>query len=87
MFRYHHYSPGQEVIDLSSPPQSPQRLLNNGKSASVLQHTDPNGMWKKLIPIMETPPSSGTHCPYKVSNKIFTINLAKLFSFNYFDEF
>ncbi|KAG8297536.1 hypothetical protein J6590_033060 [Homalodisca vitripennis] len=62
---YHHYTPGQEVIDLSSPPQSPQRLMGNGKQAVAGQLPDPNGMWKKLIPIMEAPPSSGSHCPYK----------------------
>uniref|UniRef100_A0A1B6L2S1 Uncharacterized protein n=1 Tax=Graphocephala atropunctata TaxID=36148 RepID=A0A1B6L2S1_9HEMI len=64
--RYHHYTPGQEVIDLSSPPQSPQRLMGNGKQAGVGQHPDPNGLWKKLIPIMEAAPSSGSHCPYKM---------------------
>ncbi|XP_046678135.1 uncharacterized protein LOC124366001 isoform X1 [Homalodisca vitripennis] len=64
--RYHHYTPGQEVIDLSSPPQSPQRLMGNGKQAVAGQLPDPNGMWKKLIPIMEAPPSSGSHCPYKM---------------------
>lgn len=74
--RYHHYtSAAVEVIDLSTPPQSPQRLpvMGNGTQQASQQqapppaHTDPHGTLRKLIPITEAPPSSGSHCPYKVS--------------------
>lgn len=76
--RYLSYQPGAEVIDLSSPPQSPQTqqqqrnvaAMGNGKTSQhpspQQTHGDPNGIWKKLIPIMEAPPSSGSHLPFKI---------------------
>ncbi|XP_075226790.1 uncharacterized protein LOC142327528 isoform X2 [Lycorma delicatula] len=80
--RYLSYQPGAEVIDLSSPPQSPQTqqqqrsvaAMNNGKtsqqSSPQQSHNDPNGIWKKLIPIMEAPPSSGSHLPFKIQKAL-----------------
>ena len=63
-FRYYHTS--SEVIDLSSPPQSPQRaIMPNGKQSQMQDQIDGSG-WKKLIPIMESPPRQSNHYPFKV---------------------
>ncbi|XP_022201118.2 uncharacterized protein LOC111057943 isoform X2 [Nilaparvata lugens] len=62
------YQPtGGEVIDLSSPPQSPQqRVVQKAPTAQSAE----NGMWKKLIPISEHPQTQGSHQPFKIQKAL-----------------
>ncbi|XP_063230468.1 uncharacterized protein LOC134535320 isoform X2 [Bacillus rossius redtenbacheri] len=54
---------GADVIDLSSPPQSPHR--SGGRSSGGGNANANDGGQKQLIQIAEAP-TSGTHIPYKV---------------------
>uniref|UniRef100_A0A1B6EDD5 Uncharacterized protein n=2 Tax=Clastoptera arizonana TaxID=38151 RepID=A0A1B6EDD5_9HEMI len=77
--RYYHPS-GTEIIDLSSPPQSPsQRIsgLRNGiQQQSQLQQSAltvdgiHSELSTKLIPITESAPSSGSHHPFKIQKAL-----------------
>lgn len=64
-----YYQPGgSEVIDLSSPPQSPQtQPRSKAATGPVVQE---NGMWKKLIPIMEHPQTQGSHQPFNIQKAL-----------------
>jgi len=64
------YSSGADVIDLSSPPQSPHRPnVGNGRNSSSTTPTNNNDpsspCGRKLIQIGETA-TSGSHIPYQV---------------------
>jgi hypothetical protein len=63
------YSSGADVIDLSSPPQSPHRPNigngRNGSSSSSITTPADNSDGRKLIQIGETA-TSGSHIPYQV---------------------
>ncbi|PNF34901.1 hypothetical protein B7P43_G01413 [Cryptotermes secundus] len=68
------YSSGADVIDLSSPPQSPHRpSMGNGRTGSSTtpannsDHASPCG--RKLIQIGETA-TSGSHIPYQVQKAL-----------------
>jgi hypothetical protein len=68
------YSSGADVIDLSSPPQSPHRPnMGNGRNGSSTTPTNNSGhsspCGRKLIQIGETA-TSGSHIPYQVGRFI-----------------
>lgn len=66
------YSSGADVIDLSSPPQSPHRPnVGNGRNSSTTptNNTDASSpCGRKLIQIGETA-TSGSHIPYQVGDQ------------------
>ncbi|KAK7790207.1 hypothetical protein R5R35_013172 [Gryllus longicercus] len=67
------FSSNADVIDLSSPPQSPHRsTVGNGRSSSsssASSTADPLAPTRKLIQINETP-TSGNHNPYQVQKAL-----------------
>jgi hypothetical protein len=63
------YSSSADVIDLSSPPQSPHRPnIGNGRTSSTTPTDNSDG--RKLIQIGETA-TSGSHIPYQVGLSSF----------------
>ncbi|XP_066993187.1 uncharacterized protein [Anabrus simplex] len=75
------YSSSSDVIDLSSPPQSPHRqamgngrvttttTTNNNNNTNSNNNSDPMGSSRKLIQISETT-TSGNHNPYQVQKAL-----------------
>lgn len=60
------YGSGADVIDLSSPPQSPHRPnMGNGRNSSTNNNDQSSPCGRKLIQIGETS-TSGSHIPYQV---------------------
>ena len=71
------YSSGTDVIDLSSPPQSPHRSnVGNGRTSNSTTPTNNNDQsspcGRKLIQIGETT-TSGSHIPYQVRTENWNI--------------
>ena len=66
------YSSGADVIDLSSPPQSPHRPnVGNGRNSSTTPTNNSDASspcGRKLIQIGETA-TSGSHIPYQVGDQ------------------
>uniref|UniRef100_A0A0K8SKJ9 Uncharacterized protein n=1 Tax=Lygus hesperus TaxID=30085 RepID=A0A0K8SKJ9_LYGHE len=80
-----YYSTSTEVIDLSSPPHSPQQqrtmMINGGqqpmanpaaRSSQHVQHSNKNEVvtWKNLILIMETPARDTSNFPFKMQKAL-----------------